>query len=205
MNDSPAVLSSRPNSSGGTTANNDMKSTTTELTRPSTSCTCSPHILEDSDIPPVPQIDPESSAKIPVLSVTPTKSLLAVVADPVSRQPSPMLKADELELKDAYLAGYKHVEELFHKLLESLNFYKRKAGSLEIEVQQLKDAKAALEERIKDLQEETQGWETKMEEREKRKEGKAINKVRMLIRSATTKRRSTPEGVNIPPTMVEAK
>lgn len=72
-------------------------------------------------------------------------------------------------------------------------------------MQQLKDAKAALEERIKDLQEETQGWETKMEEREKRKEGKAINKVRMLIRSATTKRRSTPEGVNIPPTMVEAK
>lgn len=143
-----------------------------------------------------------------------------------------MLKADELELKDAYLAGCelpatrfyppppkiamshitdptptdKHVEELFHKLLESLNFYKRKAGSLEIEVQQLKDAKAALEERIKDLQEETQGWETKMEEREKRKEGKAINKVRMLIRSATTKRRVTPaEGVNIPTTMVEAK
>lgn len=72
-------------------------------------------------------------------------------------------------------------------------------------MQQLKDAKAALEERIKDLQEETQGWETKMEEREKRKEGKAINKVRMLIRAATTKRRVSTDGAIIPPTMVEAK
>lgn len=75
-------------------------------------------------------------------------------------------------------------------------------------MQQLKDDRSRLEERIKDLQEETHGWETKMEEREKRKEGKAINRVVMLMRSVTTKgRRVTPpaEGVIPPPPMVEAK
>lgn len=101
----------------------------------------------------------------------------------------------------------KHVEELFHKLLESLNFYKRKAGSLEIEVQQLKDARARLEERIKSLQEETKGWEAKTEEHEKRKEGKAINKVRKLIWSASVRRRATADSSIAPPipAMVEAK
>lgn len=74
-------------------------------------------------------------------------------------------------------------------------------------MQQLKDARARLEERIKSLQEETQGWEAKTEEREKRKEGKAINKVRKLIWSASVRRRATADGSIVPPipAMVEAK
>lgn len=72
-------------------------------------------------------------------------------------------------------------------------------------MQQLKDAKARLEERIKSLQEETQDYETKTEEREKRKEGKAINKVRKLLWSASVRRRAS-ENPTIPvATMVEAK
>jgi phage shock protein A len=138
--------------------------------------------------------------------VTPTKPTLNVVSDPVSRQPSPLLKTEELELKDAYLAGYKQVEEFFHKLLESLNFYKRKSSSLETEVQQLRDAKAKLEERIRTLEEETQGWELRREEREKRKEGKAINKVRRLVWSASFRHKSRTEGSTMPvTTAVEAK
>lgn len=74
-------------------------------------------------------------------------------------------------------------------------------------MQQLKDARARLEERIKSLQEETKGWEAKTEEHEKRKEGKAINKVRKLIWSASVRRRATADSSIAPPipAMVEAK
>lgn len=74
-------------------------------------------------------------------------------------------------------------------------------------MQQLKDVRARLEERIKSLQEETQDWEAKTEEREKRKEGKAINKVRKLIWSASVRRRATTDASIVPPipAMVEAK
>jgi hypothetical protein len=91
-------------------------------------------------------------------------------------------------------------------MLESLNFYKRKSGSLETEVQQLRDAKAKLEERIRALEDETQDWEQRRDEREKRKEGKAINKVRKLIWSASLRRKARTEGSTMPvTTTVEAK
>jgi hypothetical protein len=73
-------------------------------------------------------------------------------------------------------------------------------------VQQLRDAKAKLEERIRTLEEETQGWELRREEREKRKEGKAINKVRRLVWSASFRHKARTEGSTMPVTAaVEAK
>lgn len=74
-------------------------------------------------------------------------------------------------------------------------------------MQQLKDIRAKLEERIRVLEEETQDWEAKREEREKRKEGKAINKMRKLIWSASVRHKSRTEGSTMPATTttVEAK
>ncbi|KAH0606603.1 uncharacterized protein H6S33_003437 [Morchella sextelata] len=204
------TTTSRP-STAGAIIKDLVTTTATEIVvvppRPNSSCACTvPELddLEESAPPTAPMLDTESSAKIVVPKPQPAG---ASTLDLVPRQPSPMVRAEEQELKDAYLAGFKHVEDFFAKFIESLNFYKRKSASLETEIAELKAAKEELEAKVKELEEQRDETDKQRAEREKLKEGKAINKMRKLIWSASVshKRKSSTEGVVPVVASVEAK
>ncbi|KAI5843842.1 hypothetical protein DFP73DRAFT_550540 [Morchella snyderi] len=200
---------SRP-STAGAIIKDLVTTTATEIVlppRPNSSCACTvPELddLEGSAPPTAPMLDTESSAKIVVPKPQPAGTS---TLDLVPRQPSPMVRAEEQELKDAYLAGFKHVEDFFAKFLESLNFYKRKSASLETEIAELKAAKEELEARVKELEAQAEETDKQRAEREKLKEGKAINKMRKLIWSASVshRRKSSTEGAAPAVASVEAK